>query len=135
MSRLLQGIDLVEIQRLRDFIQRHASRLEDLFTSGELAYALASPDPSVPLAGRFAAKEACLKALGLGLGIGEGLGALRAVEVIRRPSGRPELSLSGWVERRSRQLGVSEINLSFSHTGNYAVASVVMLTRAGQELV
>jgi holo-[acyl-carrier protein] synthase len=135
MSRLLQGIDLVEIQHLREFIQRHSARLEEIFSPAELEYALARTDPSVPLAGRFAAKEACLKALGLGLGMGEGLGALRAVEVLRLPSGRPQLSLSGWVERRSRQLGVCDINLTFSHTGHYAVASVVMLTKTGEELV
>jgi holo-[acyl-carrier protein] synthase len=134
MSRLLQGIDLVEIQHLKAFMERHASRLPDIFSPDELEYAMARSDPSIPLAGRFAAKEACLKALGIGLGMGEGLGAFRAVEVVRQPSGRPTLALSGWAERRSRQLGVSDMNLTFSHTGQYAVASVIMTAKAGEEL-
>ena len=84
------------------------------------------PDPYVHLAGRFAAKEACLKALGTGLS-GSGIdGALREIEVAPERSGRPALSLSGWTEKIGRRRKVYQYTVSISHAGDFAIASVIL---------
>jgi holo-[acyl-carrier protein] synthase len=68
------------------------------------------------LAGRFAAKEAVMKALGVG-----GF-RFRDVEIRRSPSGKPEVSLSGRMQARAERLGVRRIAVSISHSRDYAVA-------------
>jgi len=92
------GIDLVEIGRLERAWRRHGSRfLRRVYTAAEERYCLGKRRPAASLAARFAAKEAVLKALGLGLG-----GARwQDIEILPDPAGRPSLRLQGAARRRA----------------------------------
>lgn len=133
MIRVLQGIDITGVEAVRDMCRRHPAFTREAFTENERKYCEAQRDPAPHLAARFAAKEAALKALGLGLAGGEGLGVLGAVEVVRRPSGRPELLLMGWPAARAARCGVRQTTVSLSHSGGLAVASVVMVAESRPE--
>lgn len=118
------GLDLVEIHRVRESIDRHGERfLQRLFSDDEIAYASSSADPgqrAERLAARFAAKEAAIKAFGLSeTGVG-----WRDIEVRRRADGACHLSLHGRAARHAADLGVRDIALSLSHDGGYAAAVV-----------
>ena len=127
MMQIYQGVDIVEIARFRDAVLRNADFLTDIFTEGEREYCSSQKHADLHFAGRFAAKEACLKALGLGLS-SAGMGhSLQEIEITRHPSGRPGLSLSGWAAAVSRRKGICQHTLSISHTSHTAVASVVMV--------
>jgi holo-[acyl-carrier protein] synthase len=109
---------------------RHDRFAERVFTAGERAYCESRPDPAPHFAARFAAKEAALKALGLGI---QGLGVdavLQGVEVVRE-EGPPRLLLTGRAQRRARELGVRATALSLAHDGDTAIASVVMWAGTG----
>jgi holo-[acyl-carrier protein] synthase len=131
--RILHGIDVASRARVGDLCRRHAAFLDEVFSAGERAYCLAQANPDAHLAARFAAKEACLKALGLGLAASGGHAALGAVEVVRQPSGRPELALSGWVAAQARRRRVGQTTVSLSHTGDVAVASVILVADSDAE--
>lgn len=118
------GTDLARVDRFRRFLEPGREGLiERLFTPGERAYALAKRDPGPHLAARFAAKEAFLKALGLGLR--EGI-TWQDVEVVRDALGCPSLHLTGRAEEIFRARGLTSCHLSYSHDGDYAVATVVL---------
>jgi holo-[acyl-carrier protein] synthase len=118
---------MVTVSRLRALCERHGKFVEETFTESERTYCMSKRDPYPHLAGRFAAKEACLKALGRGLrGAG---GMLREIEVAREPSGRPSLRLSGRAGKLAGRLGVSGLSVSISHTGDLAVSTVVLTGR------
>jgi holo-[acyl-carrier protein] synthase len=127
MIRIYQGVDIVEIAKLRKMLQKNGSFLEEVFTEKEREYCLSHKNHLVHLAGRFAAKEACLKALGTGLTPGSGGNALQDIEIVNHPSGRPDLSLKGWAARISKKKQITQKTVSISHSGDYAVATVVML--------
>jgi holo-[acyl-carrier protein] synthase len=117
---LATGVDLIEIPRVGQVLERFGQRfLDRVFTPGEIAYCRGRP-PN--LAARFAAKEATMKALGTGV---RGVG-WKDIEVVRHESGAPSIKLHGRAERRAQRLGVQEIALSFSHSREYAVAFVVV---------
>ena len=128
--RLYQGVDLVEVSRLKDAYERHEAFGEDVFTEAERAYCLKRNNPYPHLAARFAAKEACLKAFGLGIsepgGLG-GRGRLREIEVESSASGKPTLKLSGSMERMSARKKITRSTISMSHTIELAVAQVILL--------
>jgi holo-[acyl-carrier protein] synthase len=116
------GIDLVEIERLERALERRPGLADRVFRPGELAYASSRRRPGPYLAARFAAKEAALKALGLG-----GLG-LREVEVEggdRRP---PTLRLHGRAAEAAERQGVT-LAVSLTHSRNTAGAVVVSRKR------
>ena len=116
------GVDLVRTERVRQLRGAHGARFEELvFTPAERADCARSRDPSSGLAARFAAKEACLKALGTGWA--QGL-SLRQVEVTR--GGRPELRLSGPAAERAHRLGVCRAHASLSHEPDIAGAVVIL---------
>ncbi|MCK4535374.1 MAG: holo-ACP synthase [Desulfuromonadales bacterium] len=118
------GTDLVRTARFRRYLEEEKSSLfERLFTSGERSYAMQKRDPAQHLAARFAAKEACLKAFGLGLR--DGIRWLD-MEVVPDALGRPELHLSGRAAEIAADLYVATVHLSYSHDGDYAVATVVL---------
>ena len=94
------GVDAVDVARFKEVMTRRPAVLDRLFTEAERAYAERSPNPALRLAARFAAKEAVLKALGVGLGEA----AFRDVEVVRAESGEPHLS-SRAAPRRRRPTG------------------------------
>ena len=117
---LTTGIDIIEISRVRQVLERYGRRfLERVYTPGEIAYCRERP-PN--LAARFAAKEATMKALGTGV---RGVG-WKDIEVVRHESGAPSIKLHGRCKQRAQRLGVLEIAISLSHSREYAVASVVV---------
>ena len=124
------GIDLVEVARLRDVLARTPEFASRVFTEAEQTYCLAQADPPLHFAARFAAKEAALKALGIGLGAIGIASALRDVEVVRRGTA-PTLSLAGKPKTVAERLGVYHTALSLTHGRETAVASVVMLAAPG----
>lgn len=113
------GVDLVEISRIARALQRQRFR-ERVFTSRERAQ-LADKQPQ-SWAGRFAAKEAVMKALGTGWSQGV---AFDQIEVMTLPSGRPTVTLSGRALEVSHELGIIDLLVSISHNGEYTIAMVV----------
>ena len=118
------GTDLARVKRFRRFVvDNKAALLGRLFTLAEREYAFAKKDPAPHLAARFAAKESCLKAFGLGLR--EGL-SWQDMEVVPDELGRPGLQLSGRAAEIAAAKQVEVIHLSYSHDGDYAVATVIL---------
>ena len=117
------GVDIAEVERIREAIERHGdSFLRRLYTAKERDYCEQFKNKYERYAGRFAAKEAAMKALGTGWRRG-----VRWVdlEVVREKSGRPALALSGEAARIAEQLGVKHIALSITHTERQALAQVI----------
>jgi holo-[acyl-carrier protein] synthase len=126
MMRIFQGIDLVTVSKIKEIILRRPQFVEEVFTVCEREYCLARPDPYIHFAGRFAAKEACLKALGTGLS-GNGIdGSLGEIEVVPGRGGKPELSIRGWAARIGSRKKIDQLTVSISHSGDFAVASVIL---------
>jgi holo-[acyl-carrier protein] synthase len=118
------GVDLIEIDRVRKAYRRRPGRfLERLFTSDEARYCLRKKDPSESLAGRFAAKEAVLKAFGHGYG---SRWQWRDIEVVREPSGKPSLKLHGRFEELRKERGIDRMHLSIAHSKGDALAWVLL---------
>ncbi len=117
------GIDGVDIARFRAALARHPRLAERLFTDAEQAYGGRSCDPAPRLAARWAAKEAVMKALGVGLGAF----AFRDVEVVSASSGAPSLVLRGAAAALADRQGVSSWRLSLTHTATLAGAVAVAL--------
>jgi holo-[acyl-carrier protein] synthase len=127
MRRIFPGIDLVNIARLQQVMARHAAFLDDVFTEQERVFCLARAHPQRHLAGRFAVKEACLKALGLGLGTTGLDRVLREIEVLPTTSGTQQLILHGWAKRLSRKKHIIQSTVSISHSADFAIAIVVLV--------
>lgn len=115
------GIDAVDVARLRSLLARRPSMARRLFTPGELAYAGRASDPAPRMATRFAAKEATMKALGVGLGSFR----FTEVEVVRIGLGAPTLVLHGGAAEVAERSGVTGWHLSLTHTEQLAMAFVV----------
>ena len=115
------GIDVVDVDRFRHVLDRRAHLADRLFTAGEQVYALDAGDAVPRMSTRFAAKEATMKALGVGLG------AFRFadVEVVRSGLDAPALVLHGAALAMARRAGVVRWHLSLSHTHEVAMAIVV----------
>lgn len=129
MAIVSHGIDLIEIARLGRMLDDHAERfLERCFTPREVQYAAAAPRKRLErLAGRFAAKEAILKALGTGWRDGI---AWTDMEILPDPRGRPVLTLTGKAAELAGRAGISGWTLSISHTDTHAIASAIALGSA-----
>src|SRR5439155_24292611 len=112
------GIDAVEVERFRRLLERRPGAASRLFTDDELAFGARWADPAPRLAARFAAKEAVMKAMGVGLGAF----AFRDVEVVSAASGAPSLVLRGGAEALASRLGVRGWRLSLTHTDSMAQA-------------
>jgi holo-[acyl-carrier protein] synthase len=120
------GIDLIEIERIERALERRPALAGRIFTERELAEANERPRPGRHLAARFAAKEAALKALGLG-----GL-RLHEVEVEGGRDSAPALRLSGSAERVAAERGV-DLDVSLTHTRDLAAAIVVARPTEGSD--
>ena len=120
------GTDLVEIPRFRLALERRPTLVDRLFSDAEREYAQRFREPAPRLAARFGAKEAVMKALGVGLW----RFALRDVEVIRQPSGQPELALHGRAAELAAERGVTDWRLTITHSDFMAMAIAVALTPA-----
>jgi holo-[acyl-carrier protein] synthase len=116
---LVTGVDIVELDRIESVLKRFGKRfLDRIYTTSEQEYCRGR----VPnLAGRFAAKEAVMKALGTGI---RGVG-WKEIEVVRQRGKPPSIRLHGRAAKRAEMLGIKELALSISHSRDYAVASVV----------
>jgi holo-[acyl-carrier protein] synthase len=120
------GIDIVEIGRVERAAGRHGRRfLEKIFTPAEIGYCDTKAARFVHYAGRFAAKEAAMKALGTGWG--EGV-AWREVEIVPSAGGAPQVVFHGVARERFEALGATRAHLSISHTREHAVAHVILET-------
>ena len=117
------GVDAVEVSRFRLVLQRRPSLATRLFTAGERAYGARFSDPAPRLAARFAAKEAAMKALGVGLGAF----SFQDVEVVSAPSGAPSLRVSGAAAALAGRRGVTSFHVSITHTDSMAEAVVAAL--------
>ncbi len=118
-SKFAVGIDIIEIDRVADVIRRHGPRfLERVFTRDEIIHCRGR----VPeLAARFAAKEAVMKALGTGV---RGVG-WRDIEVLPNRRGKPLVFLYGRGAVRAKQIELRGLEISLTHSKEYAIASVV----------
>ena len=116
------GTDLVEIPRFRLAMERRGERLGlRLFSDDERAYAYRQKDPAKSLAARFGAKEAVMKAMGVGLWKFK----LRDVEVVRQPGGAPRVALHGRAAEMAEERGVRVWHLSLTHTESTALAVAI----------
>jgi holo-[acyl-carrier protein] synthase len=117
------GVDIAEVPRIQGAIERRGQAfLHRVFTPKEIEYCERFKNKFERYAGRFAAKEAAMKALGTGWRRG-----IRWVdlEVVREPSGRPTISLVGEAAKIAAQLGVKHISVSITHTEAQALAQVI----------
>jgi len=119
------GIDIIKVERIRHSLERFGSRFsERVLTPAERRYVRDRPET---MAGRWAAKEAVSKVLGLGV---RGIG-WKEIEIERLPTGQPAVRLHGRAERRAEQLGMERIAVSISHEADYAVAIAFGIRTAG----
>jgi holo-[acyl-carrier protein] synthase len=125
MSIIGLGFDATDIPRVREVFERYGDRfLRRVFTEAEIAYCTRRRDPVPHLAGRFAAKEATMKALGTGLSRGV---AWRDIEVVRR-GGPPQLRLSGGAMRRFEAMQARRSLVTITHAQTLAMAQVLLLS-------
>lgn len=125
MSVIGIGLDLVEVSRIRDLLERHGDRFKDrTFTTGEIAYCDKCADPAMHYAARFAAKEAGAKALGTGFADGV---TWHDIEVTRAENGAPALVFHGGAATLAKSRGVTTALVSLTHTKDTAAAQVVLV--------
>lgn len=117
------GVDLIEIDRIRQAIERNGKRFIDrVYTDMEQAYC-SQRSSYACYAARFTAKEAFLKAFGTGLRKGM---RWRDIEVQTDELGKPFLHLYGFLQEQFQRNGLHHIHLSLSHSSAYAIAQVVI---------
>ena len=114
------GVDICEIARMERAISRHATFRDRVFTPEEIAYCDSKSRPAESFAGRFAAREATIKALG-----GYRGRRWQDISVTRHPSGAPSIRLDGNAKRRADSLGVTDVLISFTHERTSAVAFAI----------
>ena len=125
------GIDIVDVASVRRWIDEPTDPLlSRAFRQSELEMIADGPNRVARIAGRFAAKEAVLKALGVGVGNGI---ALTDVVIVSAPSGAPRVRLSKGAKRVAQKLGVVEWHLSISHIAKAAIASAIAVGRRHAE--
>jgi len=118
------GIDVVQNDRIRDSIQRFGDRfLNRIYTEGEIEYCKKCAQPEIHFAARFAAKEAAFKALGTGWARGV---KWKDVEVVRLPSGKPELHLHGEALAQATSAGAKSFYVSLTHDQLVSCAVVIL---------
>lgn len=116
------GTDIIEIRRIKEAIDRHGERFIDrIFTAKEKKYCQQYQDQVARFAGRFAAKEAILKALGTGL---QPEITWQEIEVINDGQGKPEVHLS---PRLKRSFPMAHLFISISHCDDYATATAILV--------
>lgn len=117
------GVDIAEVGRIKTAIERHGETfLRRLYTPAEREYCERFKNKYERFAGRFAAKEAAMKALGTGWSRGV---RWVDVEVVRQKGGRPTVQLHGEAAKIADRLGVKNIALSITHTADQAFAQVI----------
>lgn len=120
------GIDVAEVKRIGEVIEAQKERfLRRVYTPDEVAYCEQFRNRYERYAGRFAVKEAAMKALGTGWSRGV---RWVDVEVVRQRGGRPMLALKGEAKRIADAMGVKNIAISITHTAEQAFAQVIFET-------
>jgi holo-[acyl-carrier protein] synthase len=114
------GVDICEIERMERALARHPTMRQRVFTPEEVAYCDSKARPAESYAGRFAAREAVIKALGGYRGKG-----WQEISVTRAPSGAPTIRLEGNAKQRAGALGVTNVLITFTHEKTNAVAFAV----------
>jgi holo-[acyl-carrier protein] synthase len=117
------GVDICEIERMERALERHPSLRERVFTPEERAYCDSKARPAESYAGRFAAREAVIKALG-----GYRGKRWQDISVARSPSGAPSIRLEGNAKLRADALGISSVLITFTHEKTNAVAFAVAVS-------
>jgi holo-[acyl-carrier protein] synthase len=118
------GVDLVEIDRLHKILDRWGERfVEKVFADEEITFCRKHVLPAMHFAARFAAKEACLKAFGIGLGMGVGL---KDIWVSRSEAGAPILNFADKAHLLKEKQAIKGAHLSLTHTRHHAMAMVVL---------
>jgi len=117
------GTDLVELERFREALERTPGIRTRTFTSAEQEYAEARNDPTERYAARWAAKEAVMKAMGVGLGEV----AMMDIEVLRAENGAPSILLHGTAATKADELGITAWKITLTHTESLAQAIAVAL--------
>ena len=123
MEILGLGVDLCEIARMERALARHPTMRERVFTTEEIAYCDSKARPAESYAGRFAAREAVIKALG-----GYRGRRWQDISVARAPSGAPAIRLRGNAKSRADALGISKVLITFTHEKTSAVAFAVAVS-------
>jgi holo-[acyl-carrier protein] synthase len=124
MSIVGIGLDLVNIARVEAIARRWQNRfLQRVYTEDERRASFGRAWPYASLAGRFAAKEAMLKALGTGWSAGV---SWQDIQVLNEDGGRPVATVRGRTGVLAQQAGVTRIHVSLSHDGDYAIAEVIL---------
>jgi holo-[acyl-carrier protein] synthase len=117
------GVDLIEIERVKAAHLKHGQRFIDrLFTPAEAQYCLRKSDPYPSLAGRFAVKEAVIKAFSHGFG---GRWKWIHIEVTKELSGKPTLKLHGIMEKLRVDRKIDHVHLTIAHSKRDATATVI----------
>ncbi|MCK5833122.1 holo-ACP synthase [bacterium] len=118
------GIDIIDIPRIERITEEYGEDIINrIFAKNEIVYCNSKKNPAINYAGRFAAKEAFLKAIGTGL---RGGIKWKDISVVKDEFGRPFLSLSNKAKEAADKLGVNKIHVSLSHTAGNAIAMVVL---------
>jgi holo-[acyl-carrier protein] synthase len=128
MSELIGiGTDITECLRIARMIERHGELfIGRVFTPEEIKYCQSRKQATQHYAGRWAAKEAIMKALGTGWRKGI---SWRDIEVRNEPGGRPTVAVRGGVKDVVEQLGIAEIQVSISHCRSHATATAIAVGR------
>jgi holo-[acyl-carrier protein] synthase len=122
------GMDATEVPRIAESLERYGERfLNRVFTPEEIAYCMRRKNPAPHLAGRFAAKEAGMKAIGTGHAFGV---LWRDLEVVRR-GGPPQLQFHNAAGEHFRRLGATRALLTITHTDTLALAHVILVGDPG----
>lgn len=117
------GIDIIEVERVAQRVGSNNGFRELVFSSEEIRYCDSKAFPFQHYAGRFAAKEAFLKAIGRGWDSGL---SLNEIEVVNGPDGKPEMRIIGQTEKELTHLGIRSIYLSISHLKTIATAIIIL---------
>jgi holo-[acyl-carrier protein] synthase len=117
------GVDIIDVARIKKMVEKGRGFVEKVFTETEISYCGDKYRPGVHYAGRFAAKEAFLKAMGTGL---RGTMAWTDISVENNELGKPGIILAGKTRENFKKNKFQTINLSISHTREYAVAFVII---------
>lgn len=117
------GTDIFDVRRMKRAMDQDSGFLESVFTSDEIAYCIRLKNGHQNFAARFSAKEAFLKALGIGWRNGI---SFREIEIFNDEMGKPNIRLTGTSREIAEANGISAIHVSLSHSADYATAYVIL---------
>lgn len=118
------GTDIIEISKIKNIYKKWGNKvLRKVFTDSEIKYCNSIKDKFHSLSARFAAKEAVLKAIGIGLNSGF---RWKDIEIVKEKSGKPEVKFRGKIKILLKSLKLSNIEISVSHSDDFAVAVAII---------